>query len=119
MTIYAVYESEPAGAAPVIVPERFSWFAALLPFVYAPRHRLWLEFTLVFFGMLLLWMQSRWIGVEAAVWIYIVAAVYFGFEAPTARGRTLVDRGYVRRADIVAGGPDLAELEYRRLELDS
>jgi hypothetical protein len=42
MTVYAVFDRD-ANLVPAVVPERFSWFAAFLPPVFAIVHGLWLE----------------------------------------------------------------------------
>ena len=45
MTLYAILRSD-TGALPQAVPEKFSWFAALLPPVHALAHRLWGQLVL-------------------------------------------------------------------------
>jgi hypothetical protein len=51
---------------------------------------------------------SRVIGVDAAGWLYVLVAVFLGFEASAFRRDGLLARGYVWRGDVVSTGEDLA-----------
>jgi hypothetical protein len=92
MTLYSIFEKENVQQAsalgPVAVPERFSWFAAILPPVYALRYGLILA--------LLFW-------------------IAFGFEAPALRRDALTARGWIWQGDIIANGEDIAERDYLSL----
>ena len=113
MTVYSIFE-KPQGkvakdraarfAAPVAVPEKFSWLAAFLPPVFALLNGLWL--VLVFWIALVLGLAyvSRVIGDDAATALYLLVAVFIGFEAPAFRR----DAGFYKRRGIGAG-PDDAE----------
>ena len=121
MTVYSIFE-KPQGkvakdraarfAAPVAVPEKFSWLAAFLPPVFALLNGLWL--VLVFWIALVFGLAyvSRVIGDDAATALYLLVAVFMGFEAPAFRRDALVAGGYVWRGDMVAGTDDLALRDY-------
>jgi hypothetical protein len=118
MTIYAVFDKD-ANAAPAVVPDRFSWFAALLPPVFAVVHGLWLELAVYVVVVLLLGAGSRAFGGDAAFWIYVVFAIWIGFEVAALRRSALARRGWRYRTDVVAPSDDLAELEGIRGRLAS
>ncbi len=120
MTVYSIFEKPQAKAAkdraPVAIPERFSWFAMLLTPLYALVHGLWL--VLVFWLALVMGLAyaSRLIGPEAANLLYIVVAVFLGFEAPALRRDWLLFRGYQWRGDIIASAEDIAQRDYLSLQ---
>jgi hypothetical protein len=115
MTIYAVFDRN-ANAVPAVVPERFSWFAALLPPMFALAHGLWLELVGYIVAVGLLGLASTQIGGDAAFWIYIVFALWIGYEAPSFRAAALRGRGWRYRTDVVAPTEDLAEIAGLRLK---
>jgi hypothetical protein len=94
-----------------VVPERFSWFAAILPPIWALAHGLWLEFVVWALLVLLLGAAAPTIGGEAAFWAYVVVAAWIGFEAPALRRAALRRRGWRYRGEVVARDADLAMLE--------
>lgn len=111
MTIYSVYD-KPNDPVPAVVPDRFSWFAFLLPPVFALAHGLWLELLAFVVLMLLLGLARPYIGGDALFWVYVILALLAGFEAPALRRGALGRRGYRHRADLVAAAADLAQLEF-------
>jgi len=111
MTTYAVFDRNAKGA-PAVVPDRFSWFAALLPPVFALVHGLWLELVAYVAVVALLSMASVWIGDDASFWIYVVFALWIGFEAAGLRRSALKRQGWNYRTDVIAAADDLAELEW-------
>ncbi|MGN6158026.1 MAG: hypothetical protein ACTHNL_08010 [Devosia sp.] len=121
MTVYSIFEKPQGKAAknraallvpPVAVPDRFSWLAALLPPVFAVLNGLVL--LLVFWIALAagLLYASRVIGADAAFWLYVVVAIFLGFEAPAFRRDGLLARGFIWRGDVVARGEDIAARDY-------
>ena len=116
MTLYSIFEKPQAKAAkdraPVAIAERFSWSAMLLTPLYALLHGLWL--LLLFWVALVIGLAfaSRLIGPEAVGWLYVLVAVFLGFEAPALRRDWLLFRGYQWRGDIIASGEDLAQRDY-------
>src|SRR3989442_1367152 len=91
MTTYAVFDRNAKGA-PAVIPDRFSWFAALLPPVFALVHGLWLELVAYIALVALLSVASLWIGDDASFWIYVVFALWIGFEAAGLRRTGLEER---------------------------
>lgn len=111
MTLYAIFApSTESGALPLAVPEKFSWFAALLPPVHALVHRLWDQLALYLVGLAMIVVAERWTGADAAIWLYIVLAIACGFAAPGARRRALKRRGYHDVGHRLADGVDSARL---------
>ena len=121
MTLYSIFEKPQGKTAkerarpvtpPVAVADRFSFIAALLPPVFAILNKLWL--LLVFWIALVagLIYISRVIGDDAAFWLYVLVAVFMGFEAPAFRRDGLLARGFVWRGDVVSNGEDLATRDY-------
>ncbi|HVY50217.1 MAG TPA: DUF2628 domain-containing protein [Devosia sp.] len=121
MTVYSIFEKPQGKAAkrrapevipPVAVSDRFSWMAAVLPPLFALLNGLWL--LLVFWVALVLGLAyiSRVIGPDAAGGLYILVAVFMGFEAPAFRRDGLVARGYVWRGDLIASAEDIAARDY-------
>lgn len=107
MTVYAIFTRE-APADIEAVPDRFSWFAALLPPIYALVHRLWATFALYIIAVVVLAIASRAIGTDSACWLYVLGALLFGFECPTVRRASLRRRGYAYRGEWVANAEEQA-----------
>lgn len=112
MTLYSVYARP--DHAPVLVADRFSWFAALLPPVYAIVHRLWLVLLAWVAAMAAIGVAAQWIGGEAAFWCVVLAGIFCGFEAPAARHRAMLKRGFAHAADLVGASEDTTTLEFLR-----
>jgi hypothetical protein len=106
VALYSVYARP--GAVPVLVGDRFSWLAALLPPAYAIVHGLWLSLLGWIVGAVALVVLGQWVGGAAAFWLYVLSAVLIGFEAPALRRRKLGRRGWLWRGDMVAPDEDLA-----------
>jgi hypothetical protein len=114
MTIFSIFERDPASAdpAPAAIPDRFSWLAAILPPVYLMWHGLWLAF----FGWLIvtlgLAVAARWVGPDAASWIYVAFAILTGFEASSLRRARLFQHGWRHSGERIALAADLAQVEW-------
>ncbi len=111
MTLYSVFE-RPNEIAPAVVPEKFSWAAAILPPVYALYHGLWLGLFLWVVGVVAIAVASLWVGGETAFWLYLLLAALAGFEAAGFRRGKLRAKGWTYRTDIVAVAPDLAQRDW-------
>lgn len=116
MTLYSIFEKPQAKAAgqigPVAVPERFSWLAMLLPPVFALGNSLWLLLLFWIALVIGLFYAAPIIGSDAAVALYILVAVFLGFEAPAFRRDGLQFRGYQWRGDVVSSAEDMAQRDY-------
>ena len=121
MTVYSIFEKPQGKAAknrapklipPVAVSDRFSWLAAIVPPLFALFNGLWL--LLIFWIALVVGLAyvSRVIGVDAAGSLYLLVAVFLGFEAPAFRRDGLLARGFIWRGDVVARGEDVAARDY-------
>jgi len=111
VTIYSVFE-RPNEIAPTVVPEKFSWFAAVLPPVYALVHGLWLGLFAYVAAVVAIVAASLWLGGEAGFWLYVLLAVLIGFEAAGFRRGKLRAKGWIYRSDVVAGAADLAQRDW-------
>ncbi|MCP8882908.1 DUF2628 domain-containing protein [Devosia sp. XJ19-1] len=111
MTLYAILMPKPgSGTLPQAVPEKFSWFAALLPPLHALAHRLWDQLVLFILGLAAIVVAQPFIGADAAVWLYILLALACGFAAPGAQRRALRRRGFSPAGHRFASDTDMARL---------
>lgn len=113
MTLYSVFDRR-QNEAPQVVPDQFSWFAALLPPIYGLAHRLWLMTLLWIVLVVGIVLLGRVIGEDVGFWLYVLLAILWGFEAPGMRRRALRRRGYIYRSELIAGAADLAEVEWMK-----
>ncbi len=111
MTLYSVFDRR-LSEAPEVVPDRFSWFAALLPPVFAVVHRLWLPLVLWVVLVAAVGALGVAFGAEVGSWTYVLLSVLIGFEAPALRRRGLRRRGYLYRSELIAAAPDLAQVDW-------
>jgi hypothetical protein len=111
VTLYSVFERS-SDPAPAVVPEKFSWFAALLPPVYALVHGLWLGLIGYIVLVAALVLAGLYLGDDAGFWLYVLAAILIGFEAPALRRAKLKSGGWTYRTDVVAAAEDLAQTEW-------
>ncbi len=111
VTLYTLHAPQPGtDKLPEAVAEKFSWFAALLPPVHALAHRLWDQLGLFVLGLGIIAVTARFIGPDAAFWLYVLLALACGFAAPGARRRALGRRGYEPAGHRIAPDADLARL---------
>jgi hypothetical protein len=111
VTLYSVFERSDE-IAPAVVPEKFSWLAALLPPVYALVHGLWLGLLLYVSAVVILGLAGLWVGAEAGFWLYVLLAVLIGFEAAGFRRAKLRAKGWTYRSELIAGAEDLAQRDW-------
>lgn len=111
MAIYSIFirEDDPEPRA---VPDRFSWFAALLPPVHALTYGLWWGLLGWIAGTAAI-VGSAWvIGADAAFWLYLLFALFIGFEAGALRRGQLRRRGFADRGERIAAHEDEAATGY-------
>lgn len=112
MTLYAIFDPKPGRPdLPAVLPETFSWLAAILPPVFLLKHGLWLELVAWILKVVALIVLARFIGDEAAFLLYVLAALWLGFAAPGLRRHALQWRGWTHRGARIAPSADLAQLE--------
>jgi hypothetical protein len=109
VTLYSLYRRE--NQEPKVVADRFSWFAALLPPVYALVHGLWLLLLGWVVAVLAVVALGLYAGGEAAFWTYILLAILTGFEAATLRRTRLGRHGWQYGGELFAPDEDLAIVE--------
>ncbi|MDB5614142.1 MAG: hypothetical protein JWQ22_1795 [Devosia sp.] len=112
MTLYAIYDPKPGRPdLPAAIANQFSWLAAILPPIFLARHGLWLELLAWVLKLVALVILSRFIGGGAAFALYLLAAVWLGFAAPSLRRHALQWRGWTPRGERIALSADMAQLE--------
>lgn len=111
MTTYSIFARRP-DEAPAAVPEKFSWFAALLPPLHALVHASWLALLVWALGLVVVTAAAQFLGGETGFWLYVVLAAFLGFEAASLRRWALSRRGWRHVAEIVAPAADIAEVEW-------
>jgi len=113
MTLYAIFTPRPGKpAAPVAIPEKFSFLAALLPPVFAIVHGLWLELVAFIVLIAALVYAGDWLGASATGLLYLALALWCGLAAASLRRHSLAWRGWTHRGDVVAQTSDLARISY-------
>lgn len=113
MTQFAVFDRR-LDEPPALVPDRFSWFAALLPPVYAVVHGLWVELIAWVLLAVGIGAAGLWLGPDAGFWLYVLLAALIGWEAPSLRRRSLRARGYIYRTERFGSTGDLAAVDWMR-----
>jgi hypothetical protein len=113
MTLYSVFDRR-LDEAPAVVPDRFSWFAALLPPVFGLVHGLWLALLSNLVGVALIGSAGLWLGPEAGIWLYVLFAILIVWQPSGVRRRAVRRRGYIHRAEHFADADDLADVDSTR-----
>ena len=111
MTLYSIFDRD-TPEAPVVIAEKFSWLAALLPPVFCLAHGLWLALAGFVAAVALIVVGSFWLGAGAGFWLYVLLAVYIGFEAPALRRGALKRGGWSYRTERLAATEELAQVEW-------
>lgn len=96
----------------VYLEERFSWFAALLPPIWALSHAMWLEALVWLVKIVGIYVASLFIGGDAAFWLYVVFAIWIGFSASDIRAFALNRRAYASRGTLAASDLAMAERDF-------
>jgi hypothetical protein len=65
-------------------------------------------------AIIVIGVAAQWLGGEAAFWCVLLVGLWCGFEAPAARHRALLKRGFAHAADLVGLSEDTATLDYLR-----
>ncbi|MCF6343356.1 MAG: DUF2628 domain-containing protein [Devosiaceae bacterium] len=103
----------------VIIDEKFSWFAAFLPPLWLISKNLWLELVLWLSAIFVLGIISSFIGGEAVFWLYVLSAIYIGFEATNIYVRALKRKGLKASGDIIASDYEQAQVALINFRLGS
>ena len=114
MRLYSIFEKAVEGDEDelVVVPDKFSWFAALLTPIWCIVHLMWLE-LLAYVGVaFILGFVTFFVGEDASWWIGIMVAILIGLEASSIRSRFLERKGYVLKAIVPSSSSDDAAYRY-------
>jgi hypothetical protein len=96
----------------IIVRDGFCWSAALMPPLWALIHGLWLEGFGWLVGLVLIVVAGLFVGDEAAIWLYVVFALWIGFTAADLRVDALRREGYRLAGIRVAEDEFMAERDW-------
>lgn len=115
MACYVVME--PPGRAgsgdAVLVRDRFSWLAFLVPPLWLLWHRLWFEALLAVAVLGLLVVGGERLGFgPAGFMLALLAMIYAGLDGPALRLAALRRRGWSEKGVVEAGRLDSAEIRY-------
>ena len=103
----------------VLIVEKFNWWAAIFTPIWTLSHNMWVETIIWVAAIIGLSALTAFIGSEAATWLYIIMALWIGFEAPSIRASSLKRRGFNPEGDLVARDDDEAETAWVRHRLKS
>lgn len=95
----------------ICLPDRFNWFAFLLPPIWALSNKLWFIFIAMILFMLSLNFVSEFLILPTLA-LYILAALWLGFEANSIVGNSFVRQGWRALNPIVAIDRVRAEQRY-------
>lgn len=112
MTIFNAYKNQTSGEI-TCLPDRFNWFAFLVPPVWAIAHRLWRELLLIILGVVVLALAAGYFELPFTA-LYLVGALWLGFEAHHVHGRALLRRGWRAAGTLNAADRIDAETEADR-----
>lgn len=85
----------------ICLPDRFNWFAFLLPPIWALSNRLWFVLTAMIVFVLALNVVNEFLNLPM-ISLYILAIIWLGFEANSIVGNSLSRRGWQVRHPIMA-----------------
>lgn len=86
----------------IFVPETASWGAALVPWFWAPRHRLWLVFLIWLVATIAVEVVATTVDARLAGILSVALLVWFGLAGNDLRRWTLERRGH-RLVGVVEG----------------
>ncbi len=101
----------------VLIIEKFNWLAAIFPPFWLMAKNLWVELVLWFAFIIALSAVSSFIGSEAIFWIYIISAIYIGFEAPNIQIKSLKRKGFIAQGDLIAQDYEQAQVAWIKYRL--
>ncbi len=113
MSIYRLHQHprDTSGADLICLADRFNWFAALLPPVWALANGLWLVLTLMVVFGAAIYGSGQMFALPLGL-IYLLFVCWLGFEATAIHSRVLTKRGWKRGVDIIAADDLMAEQAY-------
>jgi hypothetical protein len=112
MALFSVFTRDTEDPMPRLVADRFAWSAALFPPLYLLGHGLWLGLVGFLLFAAALAGLSFWLGPDATFWLYVSAALLFGFEAPALVRRKLRRKGFAHAGERFAADRDVAASDW-------
>lgn len=110
MTIYAIHSKPEDGPEAIAaVPERFIWSAFLFTPFWALARRAFGFFILWLILAAALFLAHPHIGMDVAIALYLLFAVWSGFAAPEISARALERAGWIAHGDLAAPDSETAE----------
>lgn len=111
MRVYAIYQIDNDPARMMLTRSGFCWLALLVPVLWLPYRRMWMEMGLYIAISLifLLWMGTM------GVFLQLAFHLFLGFESGTFYEESLSRRGYRLENIVLARG----RLEAERIALDA
>ncbi len=103
----------------IIIDEKFIWFAAFLLPLWLMSKNLWLELVLWLATMFVLGIIYSFVGGAATFWLYVLSAIYIGFEATNIYARALKRKGLKASGDIIASDYEQAQVALINFRLGS
>ena len=113
MSIFTLHQhpDDASGADLVCLPDRFNWFAALLPPFWAVANGLWKVLALMIVTLLATMALGMFFTLPV-LGLYLLGVWWLGFEANHIYSKALIKRGWGRGVDIVAADDLMAEQAY-------
>ncbi len=102
----------------LLIKEKFSWFAFLLPPIWAIANNLWVELILFIAAVIFLSLLNPIIGSEASFWLYILGSFWIGVEACSILTRSKKRKGFVAMGDLLAQNDEEAFASWVNSSLD-
>lgn len=110
MTIYTIHSKPEDGPEAIAaLPERFVWTALFFTPIWALARRAFGFFALWLVVAAALWLVHPHIGMDGAIALYLLFAVWSGFAAPAISARALERAGWIAHGDLAASDRETAE----------
>ncbi len=101
----------------VLIKEAFSWFAFLLPPIWAMANNLWVELVLMIVAIIALVLASSFVGSEAGFWLYILGSFWLAYEAAAIKTKALKRKGFVENGSLIASDEEQAFVSWVNFSL--
>ena len=113
MSIYTLHQhpDDASGADLVCLPDRFNWFAALLPPFWAVANGLWKVLALMIAALLGMMALGMFFTLPV-LGLYLLGVWWLGFEANHIHSKALTKKGWGGGVDIIASDDLVAEQTY-------
>ncbi len=122
MSIFRVLLKNTAGSEitdndSVLIKEGFSWFAFLMPPIWAMANNLWVELVLMVVAIIALVLASSFFGSEAGFWLYILGSFWLAYEAAAIKTNSLKRKAFVENGSLIADNEEKAFISWVNFRL--